>query len=142
MLSIAFLLTTLIIVATPGTGVLYTLSAGLARGARASIVAAVGCTLGIVPPMVAAITGLAALLNASSVAFQTLKYRGVVYLLYMAWNTWRDKNALVMDEVGHVCGVCGLRRVRRLGSEPRHCPPAGHDLDAPCLCGFVCRARR
>jgi hypothetical protein len=57
--SLAFLLTTLIIVATPGTGALYTLAAGLSRGARASIVAAVGCTLGIVPPMVAAITGLA-----------------------------------------------------------------------------------
>ena len=63
-MSTAFLLTTLVIVATPGTGVLYTLAAGLSRGARASVVAAFGCTLGIVPHMVAAIAGLAALLNA------------------------------------------------------------------------------
>jgi len=96
--SIAFLLTTLIIVATPGTGVLYTLSAGLARGRRASIVAAVGCTLGIVPHMVAAITGLAALLHTSALAFQTLKYAGVAYLLYMAWRTLRDKDALTVEE--------------------------------------------
>ena len=95
---VEFLLTTLIIVATPGTGVLYTLAAGLSRGARASIVAAIGCTLGIVPHMVAAITGLAALLHTSALAFQTLKYLGVAYLLYMAWSTLRDKGALAVEE--------------------------------------------
>jgi len=96
--SVAFLVTALIIVATPGTGVLYTLAAGLSRGARASIVAAVGCTLGIVPPMVAAITGLAALLHTSALAFQTLRYLGVAYLLYMAWRTFRDTSALTVEE--------------------------------------------
>jgi threonine/homoserine/homoserine lactone efflux protein len=96
--SVEFLLTTLIIVATPGTGVLYTLSAGLSRGARASVIAAIGCTLGIVPHMVAAITGLAALLHTSALAFQTLKYLGVVYLLYMAWVTLREQGALTVDE--------------------------------------------
>jgi len=96
--SAEFLLTTLIVVATPGTGVIYTLAAGLARGARASVIAAVGCTLGIVPHMVAAITGAAALLHSSALAFQTLKYLGVVYLLYMAWSTLREKGALTVDE--------------------------------------------
>lgn len=79
---------------------LYTLAAGLSRGARASIVAAVGCTLGIVPHIVAAITGVAALLHASAVAFQALKYLGVAYLLYMAWSTWRDKGALRVEDEG------------------------------------------
>jgi threonine/homoserine/homoserine lactone efflux protein len=92
-----FLLTTLVVVATPGTGVLYTVAAGLARGGRASVVAAVGCTLGIVPHMVAAITGLAALLHTSAVAFQTLKYLGVAYLLYMAWTMLRERGALTVD---------------------------------------------
>jgi len=96
--STEFLLTTLVIVATPGTGVLYTLAAGLSRGARASIVAAVGCTLGIVPHMLAAITGLAALLHTSALAFEVLKYLGVAYLLYMAWSTLRDKGALTVEE--------------------------------------------
>jgi threonine/homoserine/homoserine lactone efflux protein len=95
--TVEFLLTTLVVVATPGTGVLYTLAAGLARGARASVVAAVGCTLGIVPHMLAAVTGLAALLHASALAFQVLKYLGVAYLLYMAWSTWRDRPALSVD---------------------------------------------
>ena len=93
-----FLVTTLVVVATPGTGVLYTLAAGLARGARAGIVAATGCTLGIVPHMLAAITGLAALLHTSAVAFQVLTYAGVAYLLWMAWTTLREKGALTVDE--------------------------------------------
>ncbi len=97
-MSTAFLVTTLIVVATPGTGVLYTLAAGLASGARASVIAAVGCTLGIVPHMVAAITGLAALLHTSALAFQILKYLGVAYLLLMAWSTLRDKGAVAVEE--------------------------------------------
>ncbi len=97
-MSVEFLLTSLIVVATPGTGVLYTLAAGLSRGARASVVAAVGCTLGIVPHMAAAITGVAALLHTSAVAFGVLKYLGVAYLLYMAWSTLKDKGALAVED--------------------------------------------
>ena len=97
-MSVEFLLTTFIVVATPGTGVIYTLVAGLSRGARASIIAAVGCTLGIVPHMVAAITGLAALLHASAEAFQALKILGVAYLLYLAWATWQDRGALSIEK--------------------------------------------
>ncbi|KGI66295.1 LysE family translocator [Mycolicibacterium rufum] len=96
-MSLAFLLTTLVVVATPGTGALYTVATGLAHGTRAAIVAAVGCTLGIVPHMVAAVSGLAAILHSSAVAFQTLKYLGVAYLLYLAWLTWRDDSELVTD---------------------------------------------
>ena len=100
-MSIEFLITSLIIVASPGTGVLYTLAAGLSRGSRASVVAAFGCTLGILPHMAAAIMGLAALLHASALAFQTLKYAGVAYLLYMAWNALKEQGALrVEKEVG------------------------------------------
>jgi threonine/homoserine/homoserine lactone efflux protein len=89
-----FLITSLIVVVSPGTGVLYTLAAGLSRGARASIVAAFGCTLGIVPHMAAAIMGLAALLHTSALAFQIFKYLGVAYLLYMAWSTLREHGAM------------------------------------------------
>jgi threonine/homoserine/homoserine lactone efflux protein len=96
--SIEFLLTSLIVVASPGTGVLYTLAAGLSRGTRASVLAAFACTLGIIPHMVAAITGLAALLHTSALAFQTLKYIGVAYLLYMAWNTLQEQGALKIEK--------------------------------------------
>jgi len=97
-MSLAFLLTSLVIVATPGTGALYTIGAGLSRGTRASVIAAVGCTLGIVPHLAAAITGTAALLRASGLAFEVVKVLGGAYLLYMAWATWRDKSALVVSQ--------------------------------------------
>jgi len=99
--SIEFLVTSLIVIVSPGTGVLFTLAAGLARGSRASIIAAFGCTLGIVPHMAAAILGLAALLHTSALAFQVFKYLGVAYLLYMAWSALKERGALRVDtEVG------------------------------------------
>jgi threonine/homoserine/homoserine lactone efflux protein len=99
--SVEFLITSFIVIVSPGTGVLYTLAAGLSRGFRASVVAAFGCTIGIVPHMAAAIMGLAALLHTSGLAFQTFKYLGVAYLLYMAWNALREHGALKVEkEVG------------------------------------------
>ncbi|HEY1714216.1 MAG TPA: LysE family translocator [Solirubrobacteraceae bacterium] len=97
-MSVAFLLTSLVIVAMPGTGALITLSAGLSRGARAGAIAALGCTLGIVPHLIAAVTGTAALLRASGVAFDALRIAGVAYLLFMAIVTWRDRSELVVAE--------------------------------------------
>ncbi len=97
-MSIEFLITSLIIVVSPGTGVLYTLATGLARGSRASVVAAFGCTLGIVPHMAAAIMGLAALLHTSALAFNAFKYLGVAYLLYMAWAALREHGALKVEK--------------------------------------------
>jgi threonine/homoserine/homoserine lactone efflux protein len=96
-MSIEFWITSLIVVASPGTGVLYTLAAGLSRGAKASLFAAFACTLGIIPHMLAAITGLAAVLHASALAFEIIKYAGVAYLLWMAWQTLREKGALTVD---------------------------------------------
>ena len=97
-MSTEFLLTSLVIVATPGIGALYTIGAGLARGGRAAVVAAFACTVGILPHLAAAITGLAALLHTSALAFQVVKYLGVAYLLYMAWSTLRDHGALSVQE--------------------------------------------
>ncbi len=96
-MSLDFLLTSLIVVVSPGAGVLFTLAAGLSRGSRASVVAAFGCTLGIVPHMAVAVMGLATVLHTSAVAFQTLKYLGVAYLLYMAWSTLKERGALRIE---------------------------------------------
>lgn len=99
-MNIEFLITSLIVVASPGTGALVTLAAGLSRGARASVVAAFGCTLGILPHMLAAIAGLAALLHASALAFEAIKYAGVAYLLYMAWMTLKADGPLKIEPDG------------------------------------------
>lgn len=96
-MTLAFLLTSLIVVATPGTGALYSVATGLSHGAKASVFAAIGCTVGIVPAVLAAVTGLAAILHGSAIAFQAIKWAGVAYLLYLAWITWRDKSELIAE---------------------------------------------
>jgi threonine/homoserine/homoserine lactone efflux protein len=97
---VEFLITSLIVVIAPGTGVVYTIGIGLARGARASVVAAAGCTCGILPHIVAAVLGVAALLQASAVAFQVFKLVGVAYLFYLAWATLREKGAFDVSPDG------------------------------------------
>ena len=97
-MSLDFLVISLIVVASPGTGVIYTLAAGLARGGRASVIAAFGCTLGIVPHLAAAMLGLAALLHTSALAYEIVKYAGVAYLLYMAWQSLREHGVLKVEK--------------------------------------------
>jgi threonine/homoserine/homoserine lactone efflux protein len=103
-----FLITAFIVVASPGTGAIFTIATGLSRGARASVIAAFGCTLGIVPHLAAAIGGLAIVLHTSAVAFQLFKYIGVAYLLYMAWNTLKESGALRVDQTE---GRLEMRRI-------------------------------
>ena len=97
MFTTQFLLTSLIVVLIPGTGVVFTVSMALAHGRGASFFAAVGCTLGIVPHLLATVLGLAAILHTSALAFQMLKYCGVAYLLYLAVATWRDRSAFAVQ---------------------------------------------
>ena len=104
-MGIEFLVTSLVVILLPGTGVLYTLAWGLGQGMRASTYAAFGCTLGIVPHITASIIGLAAVLHTSAVAFQVLKYLGVAYLIYMAWSAWREKGVLQVSGRRSAVGV-------------------------------------
>lgn len=96
-MTLTFLLTSFIIVASPGTGAVYTIATGLYRGSRASIVAAFGCTLGILPHLAAAALGLTAILHTSALLFEVIKYAGVAYLLYMAWATLQSRGALSLE---------------------------------------------
>lgn len=108
MITIDFLLTSLIVVLIPGTGVVFTVSTGLVLGKRASVFAALGCTAGIVPHLLATVLGLAAILHMSAVAFQALKFAGAAYLLYLAWATWRDTEALNVDKAPTSTSARGL----------------------------------
>jgi threonine/homoserine/homoserine lactone efflux protein len=96
-MTVEFLITSLIVILIPGTGVVFTVSTGLVQGRRASVFAALGCTAGIVPHLLATVVGLAALMHTSAVAFHVLKYVGVVYLLYLAYATWKDKSAFAVE---------------------------------------------
>ena len=112
MITAEFLITSLIVVLIPGTGVLFTVSAGLFLGRRASLYAALGCTLGILPHLLASIVGLAALLHVSALAFHLLKLAGAAYMLYLAWATWRERGRLSLDTPGETgAGRIVLRAV-------------------------------
>lgn len=110
-MNIEFLVTSLVIVVSPGTGALYTVSTGLSGGIRSGLVAAVGCTLGIIPHMIAATTGVAAIFHSNALAFEGLKYAGVAYLLYMAWNTLREQGAFQVE--GHQATQPSLQIIRK-----------------------------
>lgn len=108
MLTLEFLITSLIVVLVPGTGVVYTVSTGLVQGRKASVYAALGCTAGIVPHLLATILGLAAVMHTSALAFQVLKYAGVAYLFYVAYATWRDTSAFAVDGTMAKTSALGL----------------------------------
>lgn len=108
MVTVEFLITSLVVVLIPGTGVVFTVSTGLLRGRRASVFAAVGCTAGILPHLLATVLGLAALMHTSAVAFQVLKFAGVVYLLYLAYAMWRDKSGFAVAEAAPASTATGL----------------------------------
>ncbi len=108
MISPEFLITSLVVVLVPGTGVLYTVSTGLLQGRRASVFASFGCTLGILPHLAATVLGLAAIMHTSALAFQVLKVAGVLYLLYVAYATWRDKAAFAVDRQMKQASALGL----------------------------------
>lgn len=97
-MSAEFLITSLVVVLVPGTGVIYTVSTGLMLRWRASLAAALGCTMGIIPHLAASILGLSAILHMSATVFQVLKFAGVFYLLYLAWSMWRDQGMLKLDQ--------------------------------------------
>ena len=105
MINLEFLLASLVVVLIPGTGVIYTITTGLTLKWRASIAAAIGCTLGIVPHILASILGLSALLNMSAQVFSALKIAGAIYLLYLAWNMWREAGALEINQKGAEASV-------------------------------------
>ncbi|MGU9824944.1 LysE family translocator [Pseudomonas sp. LF090] len=108
MLSVNFLVTCLIVVLIPGTGVIFTVSTGLTAGKRASVFAALGCTAGILPHLLASVLGLSALLHTSALAFEVLRYAGVAYLLYLAYATWRDRSAFAMNDAPTATTARGL----------------------------------
>jgi threonine/homoserine/homoserine lactone efflux protein len=96
--SVEFLLTSLVVVLIPGTGVVYTVSSSIAGGRRGGLIAAVGCTLGIVPHMLAAMLGLSGIMQAGSAVFEVVKWAGVAYLVFMGFSMIREAGALPLED--------------------------------------------
>lgn len=114
MITTEFLLAALIVVLMPGTGVVYTLGVALARGGAASVAAAIGCTLGIVPAVLAAALGLSAILHAGALAYTALKWAGVAYLVYLAVQTLRGGGPLTVSRTGEAASFARIARTGAL----------------------------
>ena len=95
-MNLEFLMTALVVVLLPGTGVVYTVAVGLSGGRLAAIAAAIGCTFGIVPAIAASVLGLSALMHAGALAYQIIRFAGVAYLLYLAWQTLRHSGPIAL----------------------------------------------
>ena len=108
-MTIEFLITSLIVILIPGTGVIYTVSHGLFRGKLASIVAAVGCTFGILPHIATSIIGITAVVQINIQTFQIFKLAGSAYLFYLAWEMWRESGNVAIKQIekqksiGRIC---------------------------------------
>lgn len=96
---VEFLITSLVVVLIPGTGVLYTLSSSIGGGRRRGLFAAIGCTLGIVPHMLAAMLGLSGIMQAGSAVFEVVRWAGVCYLVFMGISMIRDAGRISLDDV-------------------------------------------
>ncbi len=97
-MSVEFLLTSLVVVLILGTGVVYTVSSSIGGGWRRGLYAAIGCTLGIVPHMLAAMLGLSGIMQAGSAAFEVVRWAGVAYLVYMGASMIREVGGLQLDQ--------------------------------------------
>lgn len=98
MISISFILTSLVVILIPGTGVIYTVSTGLSSNRKYCIVAAIGCTLGIIPHLIASILGISAIMHTSATIFKVVKYIGVIYLVYLGYGLIKSRDMIVLDE--------------------------------------------
>jgi threonine/homoserine/homoserine lactone efflux protein len=96
-ISVEFLLTSLVVAVVPGTGVVYTVSSSIGGGWRRGLFAAIGCTFGIVPHVLAAMLGLSGIMQAGAVAFEAVRWAGVAYLVFMGVSMIRGGGALRLD---------------------------------------------
>jgi threonine/homoserine/homoserine lactone efflux protein len=85
---LAFLLTATVIEITPGPNMAYLAALSLSQGRRAGIAAVVGIAIGLSVYGVAAALGLGAIIDSSRFLYETLRWAGVAYLLWLAWDAW------------------------------------------------------
>ncbi len=98
MVSLGFLATSLIVIIIPGTGVIYTVTTSLSGNKRSAFLAAFGCTLGILPHILAAILGISVILNTGAQIFKIIRIIGVLYLIYLGIGLLKAENGIKIGE--------------------------------------------
>jgi threonine/homoserine/homoserine lactone efflux protein len=87
------------LIATPGPNVLYLVSRTLAQGRGAGFVSLAGTSSGFLLHVLAAAFGLSAILAAVPLAYDAIRLAGALYLVWLAWTTWRSPDAPAGDAV-------------------------------------------
>jgi threonine/homoserine/homoserine lactone efflux protein len=103
---LVFLSAALILAITPGPGIFYVLARSLRGGRREGVLSAAGTFLGGLVHVAAAAFGLSAILAASAIAFETVRYAGAAYLIYLGYRMIRTRRQeAVMDAAGVTGGT-------------------------------------
>ncbi|TDW21753.1 LysE family translocator [Kribbella kalugense] len=97
-LLLAFLLTTMVAMITPGPDMLYILGCGMRSGPRAGLLATAGVATSEAVHVTVAAAGLAALFAAVPVAFTAVRIVGAAYLIYLGVQMIRHRKDAVDDE--------------------------------------------
>ena len=90
---------------TPGSDVMFATASGIAGGWRAGLAAALGITMGGLTHMILAVLGISTAITALPYAYDTIRYAGAAYLLWLAWNNWTAPAA-----VTQASGLCYFNR--------------------------------
>ncbi len=94
---VLFLPAAIALIVAPGPDSLYVLARGIGQGRRAGVISAFGTCTGLLVHTTAAAVGLAALLQASAVAYLIVKYVGAAYLLYLGIRTLLSKQSFRVE---------------------------------------------
>ena len=90
----AFVLAGLLLNITPGADFVFVTASGIAGGPRMGMAAALGINLGVAGHVIAAAAGVSALLVATPLAYDAIRYLGAAYLVYLAVQAWRSAHRL------------------------------------------------
>lgn len=97
---LAFMVTCFVIEITPGPNMGYLAILSLQEGRRSGFAAVAGIAAGLLLVGILAATGLAAVISSSALLYQALRWGGVLYLLYLAWEGWqKEENAATQNEI-------------------------------------------
>jgi threonine/homoserine/homoserine lactone efflux protein len=105
-----FLISSILIELTPGPNMVYLAIVGASDGRRAGYAVTAGVALGLATVGLIAAAGLTTVINNSPALYQLLRWAGVIYLLWLAFDAWRDAAEDVdAAPVGSAFRVCFRR---------------------------------
>lgn len=92
-LTMSFLGAAILLTLLPGPDILFVMAQSISQDKKAGIATALGLCSGLIVHITAATLGVSAIIYQSALAFAVVKYTGAAYLLYLAWQSFKEKEA-------------------------------------------------